>query len=458
MGGGARAGIAGDAPEIRNGPCSIANTVAPSKAQNRSRVQDSRGFEAMRIQDIAWPAARTATGQPARHPGPSWTGVRDWLEYIDVGVALFDARLDLVAWNQRALELLEIPGGPAVEGPATSALARVLAERSGLRSGNGEESVADRLATMRSEAPWCQMTHLANGRVVEARGQATPDGGMAVTFKDATERRRLESELRKSRDFLDCLIREKTAQLEVARQRAVDASTSRSMLVAGLSHEIRTPLNGIISFARLLLSEAGLPSRQLEGLSVIRSCGEHLLALVNGVLDISRIEAGCVELSPRRVDLHRILRPVVESARVLAQEKGLRIRHESLLEPSCSVLLDDVRLGQVLFNLLGNAIKFTREGEIVLRTRSIERCGHRQRISFEVEDTGPGISASDIDRIFLPFRQLGDARARKDGAGLGLYISRQLVRLMGGDIQVASAIGQGSTFAFDIWLEGADLG
>jgi signal transduction histidine kinase len=375
----------------------------------------------------------------------------DWLDYVDVGVAVFDARRDLVAWNLRVLELLDIPRDLALNGWSSEGLARILAERSGLGSGDPDE------ATVRPTAPWCHLAHLANGRTVEVRGQGMPNGGMAVTFKDVTERRRLESELRKYRDHLDDLVRERTMQLELARQEALEACTARSMLAASLSHEIRTPLNGIISFARILQAEQGLAPRLLDGLSVIRSCGEHLLALVNHVLDISRMEAEGTGLSPRRADLHQILRPVLESARVLAAEKGLQIRHESRLESPCCVHLDDVRLGQVLFNLLGNAIKFTHEGEIVLRTRPIDVCGTRRRIAFEVVDTGAGISPSDIERIFLPFKQVGNAQARKGGAGLGLHISRQLVRLMGGDIRVVSSIGVGSTFAFDVPLDGADL-
>jgi signal transduction histidine kinase len=399
-------------------------------------------------------AARLVLAEQA--PPESPDRLRDGLECIDVGVALFDSGLDLVAWNHRALELLEIPGDLAVAPDFPATLGRILAERSGLGSSD-VELAEEQQATTRSGVPCSQMTHLVSGRTVEARGRRMPDGGIAVTFNDVTERRRVDSELRKYRNHLECMVKERTVQLELLRQRAVDASLAKSALMANLSHEVRTPLNGILGFARILQTEEGLTQRHMDGLSMIRSCGEHLLALVNRTLDFSRKEAAqCMQLSPRRVDLQQFLRPVVESTRVQAEEKGLRFRHESLIQSSCWLLLDDVRLSQALFNLLGNAIKFTRAGEVVLRSQVIDLCPSRRRIAFEVVDTGPGIAATDVGRIFLPFEQLGDARAREEGSGLGLYISRQLVLLMGGDIRVASDIGQGSTFAFDLEVERAD--
>jgi signal transduction histidine kinase len=378
------------------------------------------------------------------------------LEHIDVGVALFDEHLELALWNQRALEILDFPDALAMGRRPLAALVRILAERGDLGSGEVEEPDAGHAARLHKRNPWCKATYRAGGRLVEASGRSLLNGGVVVTLKDVTERRNAEVALSDLHDHLHDLVRERTEQLELAKQRADEASNAKSLLLAGLSHEIRTPLNGILGFVQILQAEHGLSRQQSKGLSVIRSCGEHLLSLANSILDVSRMEATCKGLSLKPVDLPRFLQTIVETASVLAEAKGLRIRHEVSIDASCSVLLDEVRLRQVLFNLLGNAIKFTSVGEVVFRARLIHRCALSLNVAFEVIDTGPGIPANGIERVFLPFEQLGDSNARGDGAGLGLHISRHLVRLMGGDIRLDSKLGAGSTFSFAVQMKSCD--
>ncbi len=384
--------------------------------------------------------------------------IHEVLEHVDVGVAVFDERLDLCVFNCRVFEILDLPVELAVKKSPFAALARVLAERGDLGSGEVEALVAKWEDQIRSETSWCHVTSLASGRLVEASGKSLPNGSAILSVADVTERRHVEFELQEHRGHLEALVSARTVHLELARNLAEQACSAKNLLLAGLSHEIRTPLNGILGFVQILDAEPGLSKQQVQGLSVIRSCGEHLLELANNILDISRMEAARAGLSLKSVDLTRFLDATVDTVRVLAQAKGLQIRNEASVGPSCRVLVDEVRLRQVLFNLLGNAIKFTRVGEVVFRARLVERSEAGLRVAFEVVDTGPGIPADGIERVFLPFVQLGDSSANAGGAGLGLHISRQLVQLMGGDIRIESELGVGTTFAFEVQMKSAAPG
>ena len=275
-------------------------------------------------------------------------------------------------------------------------------------------------------------------------GRATHVAGIAI------ERWRREQELRRHREHLEVLVRERTTELEAARDRAEVANRAKSAFLAAMSHELRTPLNGILGFAHLLLQDAGLNARQRRGLGIIKSSGDHLLTLINDVLDLSRIEAGRLDLFPVRFELSALLKVVSDITRVKAEEKSLRFHFAAGPRLPAAVLGDDKRLRQVLLNLLANAVKFTDEGEVRFSVTRQDAGGERARLRFEVADTGIGIAPEQLQRLFQPFEQAGDVHRRAGGSGLGLSISRQLVRLMDSEIEVDTALGRGSRFAFEL--------
>jgi signal transduction histidine kinase/CheY-like chemotaxis protein len=282
--------------------------------------------------------------------------------------------------------------------------------------------------------------------------RATHVAGIAI------ERWRRELELRRHREHLEELVRERTTELEAARDRADVANRAKSAFLAAMSHELRTPLNGILGFAQLLLQDASLGERQRRAMGIIKSSGDHLLTLINDVLDLSRIEAGKLDLYPFRFDLAALLKVVSDIARVKAEEKSLRFHFHAQPGLPLAVVGDDKRLRQVLLNLLANAVKFTDDGEVrfsVGRLDAGDDAGGA-RLRFEVADTGIGIAPDQLQRLFQPFEQAGELERRAGGSGLGLSISRQLVRLMGSDIEVDSAPGRGSRFAFTLQLPVAE--
>jgi len=229
------------------------------------------------------------------------------------------------------------------------------------------------------------------------------------------------------------------------------ANRAKSTFLASMSHELRTPLNAILGFSRLLAASPGLSDEQASDLGIITRSGEHLLQLINNVLDISKIEAGLATVENRDVDLHQLLQEMESMMAVTCAEKGLSFTLEHTADLPRYVSVDAVRLRQVLINLLGNAIKFTEAGSVRLSAVVTREDDPRHVwVRFEVKDSGSGIAEEDYKRVFEPFGQVGEQPADGVGTGLGLAISRENVRLMGGDIGLSSRVGIGTVFYFEI--------
>jgi signal transduction histidine kinase/CheY-like chemotaxis protein len=237
------------------------------------------------------------------------------------------------------------------------------------------------------------------------------------------------------------------AQLQKAKEAAEAANLAKSRYVTNISHELRTPLNTVLGYAQLLQRDESIPAHRRDAMEVIRRSSEHLSGLIDGLLDIAKIEAGRFHLHRGEVLLRELLDQVVQMFRLQAASKGLEFRFEGEELPEL-VYADERRLRQILINLLSNAIKFTERGHVTLRVRY-----RRQLAEFEIEDSGVGIAPEDLERVFMPFeRGRMAARAAAPGTGLGLTISKLLVEIMGGKMQVQSTLRLGTTFRFTLML------
>ncbi|MEH2345170.1 MAG: ATP-binding protein [Nostoc sp.] len=243
-------------------------------------------------------------------------------------------------------------------------------------------------------------------------------------------------------------------ELRFAEEVAQNSSQAKSEFLANMSHELRTPLNGILGYTQILQRTESLSEKGRKGVSIIYQCGSHLLTLINDVLDLSKIEARKLELYPVDFYLPAFIDSVTEISRIRAEQKVIAFHVQLDPDLPTGIHADEKRLRQVLINLLSNAIKFTNEGSVTFKVKVITQQLNTNeqtnyKIRFEVIDTGAGIIAAQAQKIFQPFEQVGNQKRQSEGTGLGLAISQNIVLLMGGQIQVESEFGKGSTFWFE---------
>ena len=261
--------------------------------------------------------------------------------------------------------------------------------------------------------------------------------------------------LQGSNEELEIRVEERTAELQTAKLNADNANHSKSEFLANMSHELRTPLNGILGFAQILERSQVIPKKELDQINIIHQCGSHLLTLINDVLDISKIEARKLELAPKAIHLPSLVQGVVEIFQVRADQKRLNFIYKPDRNLPTGIVADEKRLRQVLINLVGNAIKFTDKGSVVLKVDLLDSTTNHfftAHLRFSIIDTGVGISIEDAQKLFRAFEQVGERKRQAEGTGLGLAISQQIVQLMGGQIQVQSQLGAGSKFFFSVEL------
>ncbi|HEX7967403.1 MAG TPA: PAS-domain containing protein [Stellaceae bacterium] len=358
------------------------------------------------------------------------TVLRATLDNMEQGLLVVDASLAIRTWNDRMIELLQLPHGVVQVGSSLADMMRPLAAQGMYGPGDVEALVARRLEELRR--PQSQLAEVyRNGRVIEIGRTHMPEGGMLFTYTDITERKRVEADLRRAKD---------EAEL---------ASRSKTEFLANMSHELRTPLNAIIGFSDILMGEIFGPlgdGRYGDYARDIRDSGLHLLNLINDVLDVSKVEFGKVELLEETVDIGAVVESCVRLMRERANAAGITLVH-ALPEGLPYLQGDGRRLKQILLNLLSNAVKFTPAGGRVVIGANADTSGFR----LAVEDTGIGIAADDLEKALRPFGQIDSRLARKyQGTGLGLPLARSMAELHGGRLELQSIPGEGTTAT--LWL------
>jgi len=396
------------------------------------RMRDGRWFHIRenRLQDgscMIFLYDVTATKTRERELDEKTALLQGTLDNMGEGISVFDAQLRMVAWNERLIELTGHPSHLFRVGTPLIEFIRNNAQRGEYGPGDPEEQAQEayRLATL--PHPQRQARWRATGRYVELRRNPVPGGGFVTVYSDITERKQAEDALRE------------------AKETAEAANRTKSGILANMSHELRTPLNAIIGFSDIIRKQSFGPigeQRYLDYATDINDSGTHLLALINDILDVSKAEAGRIELSEGVVDIPSLFDASLRLVRPRAEEAGVTVI-ASPAEHLPRLRGDTLRLKQVLINLLSNAIKFTPSGGSVTLSSGLSG---GSEVYLRVEDTGIGMAPQDIPKALSPFGQLDSSLARKHhGTGLGLPLSKALVELHGGRLELQSTIGAGTS-------------
>ena len=294
-----------------------------------------------------------------------------------------------------------------------------------------------------------------SAQTTELLGSRLPEVRDCLQYKSReqllTELESSNQALRKHTEELEEIVEQRTAELQRSMEMAEKANSAKSDFLSNMSHELRTPLNGVLGYVQILQRDRTLGAAQKKSLDSISNCGEHLLQLINDVLDLSKIEAGKLEISMEAVDLSKLIDGVRDIVKPKAEGKGLEFFLKASPEVPRGVITDPIKLRQVLINLLGNSVKFTPEGSISLRVSEAEK----GELHFEVADTGMGIAPEKLQGIFEPFKQDEGGRI-EGGTGLGLAISRRIAEALGGSLTATSELGEGSCFRLVLPLEETD--
>ncbi len=419
---------------------SIRSELHALRQRGRSNALEDaqRAAEVQTLQHRAREATETAQRSAVMAERRLW----DSINTLRDGFAVFDAGHNLVIANQAYLGVFS--GFAEVQpGIPYHRLVEILAHEGRVMLDGIRESdwIAQMLARWDSERIEPITLHFSRGDTARIHDRRARGGDIVSLVRDVTETQRY------------------AAELEVARERAEAANRAKSAFLANMSHEIRTPMNGVVGMAELMC-DTSLSDEQRLYAETIRSSGEALLNIINDVLDFSKIEAEKLALHPEPFDLERCIHEVLILLQAGARKRAIDLMMDYDLFLPTRFMADPGRMRQVMTNLIGNAVKFTQSGHVLIRVVGIEAAAGQQQLNVTVEDTGIGIAPENIDRIFGEFAQVDDQANRKfEGTGLGLAITRRLIELMGGQIWVESELGKGSCFGFSLTLplaEGAD--
>ncbi|NJM96249.1 MAG: histidine kinase [Phormidesmis sp. RL_2_1] len=312
-----------------------------------------------------------------------------------------------------------------------------------------------------AEIDTARNSRASSGNTAATMLKGTTPGDNKLEGKDELEVleksfHQMTAQLRDSFEQLELRVEERTTELKDAMELAEVANRAKSEFLANMSHELRTPLNGILGYAQILERSPSLTEKEKKGVSIINQCGSHLLTLISDILDLSKIEAQKMELHPTDFHLPSFLQGVVEICRIKADQKGIDFIYEIDGDLPIGVAADEKRLRQVLINLLSNAIKFTDKGwvkfivKVQLAHSAEDANAEIYQMRFHISDTGVGMSEAQVEKIFLPFEQVGSVEKQTEGTGLGLSITHSIISMMGSALEVQSEANKGSIFWFDI--------